>query len=39
MTGCFNCPSSHEDFAVKINHFFIACSLRFVSNPWLSQLS
>jgi DNA replication protein DnaC len=26
--------SSHENFAVKINHPFIACSFDFVSNPW-----
>ncbi|MDG9793227.1 IS21-like element helper ATPase IstB [Brucella anthropi] len=26
--------SSHEDFAVKIDHRFIACPFNFVSNPW-----
>jgi len=26
--------SSHEDFAVKFNHSFIACPFDFVSNPW-----
>ncbi len=34
-----NCSqSSHEDFAVKINHCFIACSFRYVSDPWSKPL-